>query len=774
MSKARKLFFRLGGLLALLALLAAGAWLALPYLMRIAIHSLAERNGLEAVIIDVESVRWDHTTIRRLAFESETEYGPVVVDLRGLTARYQLAAMALTTVTAESGDLTWRQELAKSSASDTAVMPRLPSLPPMHVNRMGISLHSQWGRSTFSGALDLTQQADELLLRLSDQRQTLQLAADPEFLSAAVIITANGESVASLKATDPFAVNTTVDGSAQLHSLRKWSQGNELVPKDARATLQRLTMDHGLLSVRGQLQRDADQFEFEGLGQGFWRGWQQQGMVLGGHIDFRLNVKNDQWRLTALPKSRLLLADVHWGDENASIDIPKAEFHIQAEVRTINGDKGWRMAVESFVARTNALEMFLDPDTQVRTQQLELTGNVVPSGDHSRVELRATASQPTLPSLKITAENLQANATFNTDRQLRTTGNFSATGVKMQDWPKAMSTLSLTGQFDHHDRKITARGEAQIGEKKIANWRIEPKNASATILTTTVESDVATLWSYVKPLFDKSWDALSFASGTLSGEARFIWDGGTASTMTLRGMGIKGRYEEVDFTELDIELTSQDVFAADYDVRIDIERAKAAGDIAISDVSITFNWRDDTIKLTAANWHILGGGFAVQPIIVKLGVEDQRVAVNVAGLDFGQVLEFIDQRGLTGSGRLTGTIPLAFVDDGVEIKNAALHSTVSGTLRYHAGDDAAAPTDNIALQALQDFRYDAMKILINYKPDGTYRIRLRLEGRNPDLYNGYPIAFNLNLSGELPGLLRTGILTGDFSKQILKDIQSDR
>jgi hypothetical protein len=134
----------------------------------------------------------------------------------------------------------------------------------------------------------------------------------------------------------------------------------------------------------------------------------------------------------------------------------------------------------------------------------------------------------------------------------------------------------------------------------------------------------------------------------------------------------------------------------------------------------------------------------------------------------------IQQPDLSGSGRLSGKIPFAFVSDGIEIKDAELHSTVSGTLRYRAGERAAAPADNIALQALQDFHYDTMKIWINYEPDGAYRVRLRLEGRNPDLYNGYPIAFNLNLSGELPDLLRAGILQGNLGEQILKDIQSDR
>jgi hypothetical protein len=590
--------------------------------MRMIIHSVAERNGLESLTIDIESVRWDHTTIRRLAFKTETGYGPVVWDLSRLTVRYQLTALALTAFTAESGNLAWRQELAQSPTADTATMPRLPPLPPMHVKHMTISLDSRWGRSTFSGEMDLTTQADQVAVLLSDRRQTLQLIADPEFRSAAVSITSNGEPVASLKATYPFTVNTTLDGSAQLHQLPTWSQGNQALPTEVRATLQQLNMDHGLLSVQGQLNRDAGQYRFEGRGRSAWRGWRQQGMVLGADIDFRLDVNSDQWRLTALPESRLSLADAIWGDENASISVPNAEFDIHAEVLAFHDDSGWRTIIDPFMASTNALEIFLDPDTPVRAQQLRLTGKVAPSGDHSRVELRASVSRPILPSLNVTAESLQADAAFDTDRQLRAKGTFSTAGVRMQEWPKAMSALSLTGQFDHHDRKITALGKAQIGNRNIANWRIEPKDPSATVLTTMAEFEASTLWTYVKPLFDKSWDGLSFASGAFSGQARIAWDGDTTSSMKLRGEGINGRYEDADFTDLDIELTSQDVFAADYDVRINVEQAKVAGGIMISDAGINFHWRDDTIQLNTASWRLLGGGFAITPTNVRLGHQD--------------------------------------------------------------------------------------------------------------------------------------------------------
>jgi hypothetical protein len=36
-------------------------------------------------------------------------------------------------------------------------------------------------------------------------------------------------------------------------------------------------------------------------------------------------------------------------------------------------------------------------------------------------------------------------------------------------------------------------------------------------------------------------------------------------------------------------------------------------------------------------------------------------------------------------------------------------------------------------------------------------IALHLAGANPDLYDGYPVEFNLNLEGELGKILRQGV-----------------
>lgn len=133
-----------------------------------------------------------------------------------------------------------------------------------------------------------------------------------------------------------------------------------------------------------------------------------------------------------------------------------------------------------------------------------------------------------------------------------------------------------------------------------------------------------------------------------------------------------------------------------------------------------------------------------------------------------KLLAFADVDGLVGTGYLDISLPAGSDDRGVHIKNGTFTSTAPGRLAYTMAGVAGS---NIGLQAMENFQYQELSGTINYQADGAYQIGIRLEGKNPDLYGGHPIVFNLHINGSLPQLFEAMFITGNFEESILNQIR---
>ena len=146
----------------------------------------------------------------------------------------------------------------------------------------------------------------------------------------------------------------------------------------------------------------------------------------------------------------------------------------------------------------------------------------------------------------------------------------------------------------------------------------------------------------------------------------------------------------------------------------------------------------------------------------------QDTTAELRHIDFGQLLAFADVDGLAGSGLLEISLPVGSDQTGVYIKNGTFNSTGPGHLAYKQVGIAAS---NIGLQALENFQYQELSGTVDYQSDGMYQISVHIEGKNPDLYGGHPIVFNLNINGALPELFEGLFMTGDFDQTILDTVR---
>lgn len=202
-----------------------------------------------------------------------------------------------------------------------------------------------------------------------------------------------------------------------------------------------------------------------------------------------------------------------------------------------------------------------------------------------------------------------------------------------------------------------------------------------------------------------------------------------------------------------------------------LEQLSLAAGLTLTQVSADMSMHNaDQITLSQLSANLFSGKLHSD----KLQILDTEKVISVlkfTQLDLQQLLEFADFDGLSGSGKLNIKLPVNNDGIGLVVEDGSFESSGLGYLSYF---QAGIPSSNIGLQALENFQYQKLSGSIEYKSDGSYKVVVKLEGSNPDLYNGYPIVFTLTLNGTLPELFDALFISGNFEDAILKQVQSDK
>lgn len=182
------------------------------------------------------------------------------------------------------------------------------------------------------------------------------------------------------------------------------------------------------------------------------------------------------------------------------------------------------------------------------------------------------------------------------------------------------------------------------------------------------------------------------------------------------------------------------------------------------DLAIKARYLDQELTLDQASLAIFGGTIALIPGQIYLAQTPLLLTLRLHGVDLSQLLDSLHYPNISGTGSIDGELPLQLSAGTIELQEGTLNGTRPGVIRYVGPADS----ENIAFKALRNLVYQSLQAKVNYRPNGDYHLGLRLEGNNPEVLSGHPLAFNLNISGQLPELLQKGILAGDFERTILE------
>ncbi|MBC6439976.1 MAG: YdbH domain-containing protein [Rhodospirillales bacterium] len=328
-------------------------------------------------------------------------------------------------------------------------------------------------------------------------------------------------------------------------------------------------------------------------------------------------------------------------------------------------------------------------------------------------------------------------------------------------WPLG-DDMRFNGNLHMDGRRYLANMEA--------SYEPETERLRALVRVPAIRFEDGSQPQDVSPLYGT---LLTDATGAIELYGEIVAERGvTSSNLTLSFLEVSGRNGDIAIEGLDGSVTFTNVAPLSTPPQQTLSARRIDAGVPLTDLAVTLSLPgDDSLLLQFASAELAGGHVVVNPSILRFMPDGNEVMLNIRGIDLGTLLENVDIPGLSIDARLTGSIPVVISDDDVVIKGGRLDADSPGTLHYTPGDGDmpfALDDENMALVlgAFENFQFTALGVDINREAGGETELGLHIAGANPDLYDGYPIELNVNLTGDLDRIVRDSLAGWRISEEI--------
>lgn len=273
-------------------------------------------------------------------------------------------------------------------------------------------------------------------------------------------------------------------------------------------------------------------------------------------------------------------------------------------------------------------------------------------------------------------------------------------------------------------------------------------------------------------------DAVTGSVRGISGTVEWGEGVSTGGRMTLDGVTVEGPFGTVSGIDGDLRAGSLSPLVLPAGQRLTADSARIGLDLGPGEV--VFGLQPGLrLAVSDLGFAWAGGELSAEPFTMALDSPNLTVVLAARGVDLSEVAGQLPLSSLSATGTLTGRVPVRLTPDTIEIEDARLETTGPGFIRYRPNGDGAGDTTepgqpggvDLLMTALEDFHYDSLVLSIDGETGGDLTARIEIDGANPDLYDGWPIDLNVDVSGELAEVLRTGLRSmsiGSRSRDIIE------
>jgi len=183
------------------------------------------------------------------------------------------------------------------------------------------------------------------------------------------------------------------------------------------------------------------------------------------------------------------------------------------------------------------------------------------------------------------------------------------------------------------------------------------------------------------------------------------------------------------------------------------------------------------LNLSSFSGSVMGGSLSTAAQKFDFSRTTQKFKVDVKDVNLANLLKQYSPGELSGTGLLSGSIPIEINPSGIRIEQGAVAAVAPGGLLQMTSTRANTiaknqPSMKLVVDALKDFHYTALASQVNYDEEGKLLLAIKLEGRNPSLERGRPINLNVNLEEDVPAMLASIQLSSKVSDIVKKRLQS--
>jgi hypothetical protein len=251
--------------------------------------------------------------------------------------------------------------------------------------------------------------------------------------------------------------------------------------------------------------------------------------------------------------------------------------------------------------------------------------------------------------------------------------------------------------------------------------------------------------------------------GRVSGQADLQWnaDGFDGKgNLVLQNLSFRREGMQLEGIDVNLALDHLAPLRSLSGQQLKIRRVGAGVDMTNIDVTFQLDAPEGIVRLMAdaLAMETLGGRITAQDATIIPTEGDAALRLNVANLNLSTLINEIGFEELQAEGRLNGVLPVRMEDGGVAISGAELVAQGTGRIQFRSPDSRQALASGgepvkLMFDALEDFRYDTLRMTIDKPIQGDTRIFLQLNGRNPAVLDGQVFHLNINLTGNADPIL---------------------